>query len=213
MFCHGELARLRPDPRYLTRFYLMISVGGALGAVLVAIVAPLALHGYFEARHRTRAAGAAGAAAAEGPSAHRRAGRRRGHGVLCRARRLRLRQRAARDGARLLRRGAHARHCERRCRIARCSTAASCTAGSCSATRIRNTPSDYFGPGSGYGRLFAALQRAVSGAAAGRHHRTRRRGCRLLRSTPGDRFTFYEIRRAWSIWRDPNSASCATRRR
>src|SRR4029453_4175549 len=48
MFCHGELARLRPDPRFLTRFYLMISVGGALGAVLVAIVAPLALHGYFE---------------------------------------------------------------------------------------------------------------------------------------------------------------------
>ena len=29
MFCHGELARLKPAPRYLTRFYLMISVGGA----------------------------------------------------------------------------------------------------------------------------------------------------------------------------------------
>ena len=40
MFCHGELARMRPDPRYLTRFYLMISLGGAIGAVLVAIVAP-----------------------------------------------------------------------------------------------------------------------------------------------------------------------------
>ena len=48
MVCHGELARLRPDPAHLTRFYLMISVGGALGAVLVAIVAPLALPGYFE---------------------------------------------------------------------------------------------------------------------------------------------------------------------
>ncbi|HYD56698.1 MAG TPA: fused MFS/spermidine synthase [Burkholderiales bacterium] len=48
MFCHGELARLKPDPAHLTRFYLMMSLGGALGAVLVAIVAPLALDGYFE---------------------------------------------------------------------------------------------------------------------------------------------------------------------
>jgi hypothetical protein len=48
MVCHGELARLRPDPAHLTRFYLMLSVGGAAGAVLVAIVAPLALSGYFE---------------------------------------------------------------------------------------------------------------------------------------------------------------------
>jgi spermidine synthase len=48
MFCHGELARLKPDPKYLTRFYLMMSVGGALGAVLVAIVAPQTLDGYFE---------------------------------------------------------------------------------------------------------------------------------------------------------------------
>ncbi len=48
MFCHGELARLKPDPRHLTRFYLMLSLGGAVGAVLVAIVAPLALDGYFE---------------------------------------------------------------------------------------------------------------------------------------------------------------------
>jgi hypothetical protein len=48
MVCHGELARLRPDPSHLTRFYLMLSVGGAAGAVLVAIIAPLALSGYFE---------------------------------------------------------------------------------------------------------------------------------------------------------------------
>jgi hypothetical protein len=48
MFCHGELARLKPDPAHLTRFYLMMSLGGALGAVLVAIIAPIALRGYFE---------------------------------------------------------------------------------------------------------------------------------------------------------------------
>jgi spermidine synthase len=48
MFCHGELTRLKPAPRHLTRFYLMISVGGAVGAVLVGILAPLVLPGYFE---------------------------------------------------------------------------------------------------------------------------------------------------------------------
>ena len=49
MFCHGELdAAASPIPRHLTRFYLMLSLGGALGALLVAIVAPLLLHGYFE---------------------------------------------------------------------------------------------------------------------------------------------------------------------
>jgi hypothetical protein len=48
MFCHGELARQKPAPRYLTRFYLMISLGGAIGSALVGIVAPLALPAYFE---------------------------------------------------------------------------------------------------------------------------------------------------------------------
>jgi SAM-dependent methyltransferase len=48
MLCHGELARAKPDPSQLTRYYLMISLGGAAGAVLVAIVAPLTLPGYFE---------------------------------------------------------------------------------------------------------------------------------------------------------------------
>ena len=48
MFCHGELARLKPAPKYLTRFYLMMSLGGAGGAVLVGIVAPLVLPANFE---------------------------------------------------------------------------------------------------------------------------------------------------------------------
>ena len=48
MFCHGELVRLKPAPKYLTRFYLMISLGGAGGAVLVGIVAPLVLPANFE---------------------------------------------------------------------------------------------------------------------------------------------------------------------
>jgi SAM-dependent methyltransferase len=48
MFCHGELVRLKPAPRYLTRFYLMISLGGALGAALVGILAPMLLPADFE---------------------------------------------------------------------------------------------------------------------------------------------------------------------
>jgi hypothetical protein len=39
-FCHGELASRKPAPQYLTVFYLMLSAGGALGAILVGIVAP-----------------------------------------------------------------------------------------------------------------------------------------------------------------------------
>ena len=41
MVCHGELVRLKPDSGRLTAFYLMISAGGALGGVLVSLIAPL----------------------------------------------------------------------------------------------------------------------------------------------------------------------------
>ena len=40
MVCHGELYRLRPHPSHLTRYYLSISVGGALGGAFVALLAP-----------------------------------------------------------------------------------------------------------------------------------------------------------------------------
>lgn len=48
MVCHGELVRLRPHPRRLTSFYLMIALGGALGGLFVAIVAPRVFHTYVE---------------------------------------------------------------------------------------------------------------------------------------------------------------------
>ena len=48
MFLHGETARLRPGARYLTRFYLMLSLGGALGGVMVGLVAPHVLAAYYE---------------------------------------------------------------------------------------------------------------------------------------------------------------------
>ena len=48
LFCHGELYRLRPAPARLTAFYLAVSAGGALGGLLVAVVAPLVFNGYYE---------------------------------------------------------------------------------------------------------------------------------------------------------------------
>jgi hypothetical protein len=48
MVCHGELARLKPDPRRLTSFYLMVALGGALGGAFVALVAPYLFNGPYE---------------------------------------------------------------------------------------------------------------------------------------------------------------------
>jgi len=48
MVCHGEIVRSRPHPRYLTSFYLMIALGGALGGLFVSIVAPKVFRGFFE---------------------------------------------------------------------------------------------------------------------------------------------------------------------
>jgi SAM-dependent methyltransferase len=48
MVCHGELARLKPLHRHLTTFYLMISAGGAVGGILVGLVAPHFFSGFFE---------------------------------------------------------------------------------------------------------------------------------------------------------------------
>lgn len=48
MICHGELARRRPAPHYLTLFYLTVSLGGALGGVFVALIAPRIFVTYLE---------------------------------------------------------------------------------------------------------------------------------------------------------------------
>ncbi len=48
MTCHGELVRSRPHPRYLTLFYLLVSVGGTIGGIFVAIVSPNVFSGFWE---------------------------------------------------------------------------------------------------------------------------------------------------------------------
>ncbi|MCX6954640.1 MAG: fused MFS/spermidine synthase [Verrucomicrobia bacterium] len=48
MICHGELYQLKPAPRHLTSYFLFISAGGALGGLLVAVVAPAVFNEYRE---------------------------------------------------------------------------------------------------------------------------------------------------------------------
>lgn len=48
MLCHGELYLLRPEAGHLTSFYLMVSIGGALGGLFVSLIAPLIFNGYWE---------------------------------------------------------------------------------------------------------------------------------------------------------------------
>jgi hypothetical protein len=48
MVCHGELVRLRPPTEHLTRFYLWIAAGGAVGGVFNAIVAPMIFNSLLE---------------------------------------------------------------------------------------------------------------------------------------------------------------------
>jgi len=48
MVCHGELVRLKPTPRYLTAFYLILAAGGAAGGFFVSVIAPHVFPTYVE---------------------------------------------------------------------------------------------------------------------------------------------------------------------
>jgi len=48
MFCHGQLARLKPESRGLTSYYLSVSLGGALGGLFAGLLAPAIFRDYFE---------------------------------------------------------------------------------------------------------------------------------------------------------------------
>ncbi len=48
MVCHGELVRMRPSARYLTSFYVSVSLGGALGGLFVGLLAPNLFNAYYE---------------------------------------------------------------------------------------------------------------------------------------------------------------------
>jgi hypothetical protein len=48
LLCHGEVARLKPGTEKLTQYYAMLSAGGALGGVIVAILCPMLLNNHAE---------------------------------------------------------------------------------------------------------------------------------------------------------------------
>jgi len=48
MVCHGELARSKPGARHLTAFFLLVATGGALGGVIVVLIAPVIFRGLWE---------------------------------------------------------------------------------------------------------------------------------------------------------------------
>jgi hypothetical protein len=48
MVCHGELARRRPAPAYLTSFYLMVAAGGAIGGIFITVAAPYCFNALYD---------------------------------------------------------------------------------------------------------------------------------------------------------------------
>lgn len=48
LYCHGELARRRPAPQRLGAYYFTMALGGALGGLSVALVAPLVLDAHYD---------------------------------------------------------------------------------------------------------------------------------------------------------------------
>ena len=48
MLCHTRLAESRPEPAHLTGYFLCISLGGALGGVIAALVAPVVFSSVLE---------------------------------------------------------------------------------------------------------------------------------------------------------------------
>jgi spermidine synthase len=48
MVCHGEAARTRPSPESLTVFYFSIATGGAIGGLVVSLLAPAIFPNYWE---------------------------------------------------------------------------------------------------------------------------------------------------------------------
>jgi MFS family permease len=192
MFCHGELARLKPDPAHLTRFYLMISLGGALGAVLVAIIAPLALPGYFEL-------GIAIVALAL-LIVSRLTGKTRWLAVAVTIVSAVFVGRGAQeytDGVRVMERDFYGvvRTVDHDSPVPYRSMyhGAIMHGGQLLGDSFRNTPADYFGPGSGYGRVFASLREmqpkkplavGIIGLGA---------GVVAAWMQPGDALVFYEI--------------------
>jgi hypothetical protein len=192
MVCHGELALLKPDPAHLTRFYLMMSLGGALGAVLVAIVAPLVLPGYFELGIALILLGALFAVRVRGFASW---------GVLAvLAATIVLVVRGVNDytsGIRVMERDFYGvvRTADHMSPVPYRSMyhGAIMHGGQLLGDSFRNTPADYFSPGSGYGRVFTSLREMNPGRPLNVGVIGLGAGVIAAWMKPGDQLAFYEI--------------------
>jgi spermidine synthase len=192
MWCHGELALLRPDPRHLTRFYLMLSLGGAVGAVLVAIAAPIALRGYFE--HGIALLLLALLMAWRLPGAARVAGLAVlvvtaglvGRGTADYSRDVRVMER---DFYGVVRTRDHGSPVPYRAMY----HGSIMHGGQLLGDANRNRPSDYFGPDTGYGRAFGSLRALRPKAPLNVGIIGLGAGVIAAYGRPGDQFVFYEI--------------------
>ncbi len=192
MVCHGELARLKPDPAHLTRFYLMMSLGGALGAVLVAVIAPLVLRGYFElgvalvllgALFAVRVRGVAkwGVLAVLGATVVLVV--KGGHDYTSGIRVM------ERDFYGVVRTADHLSPVPYRSMY----HGAIMHGGQLLGDSFRNTPADYFSPDSGYGRVFTSLREMNPGKPLNVGVIGLGAGVIAAWMKPGDALTFYEI--------------------
>lgn len=48
LICHCEMAHLKPSPRYLTAYFMTMSIGGAIGGLLVNLLCPYVFTTFFE---------------------------------------------------------------------------------------------------------------------------------------------------------------------
>jgi len=192
MVCHGELARLKPDPAHLTRFYLMMSLGGALGAVLVAVIAPLVLRGYFELGIALVLLGALFALRVRGVAKW---------GVLAiLGATIVLVVRGGHDytrGIRVMERDFYGvvRTADHYSPVPYRSMyhGAIMHGGQLLGDSFRNTPADYFSPDSGYGRVFTSLREMNPGKPLNVGVIGLGAGVIAAWMKPGDALTFYEI--------------------
>ena len=192
MFCHGELARVKPDPAHLTRFYLMISLGGALGAVLVAIVAPLVLPGYYELGIALVALALVLVARMEGHARWSGAvivvvtGALTVHAAYQYSEGMRVMER---DFYGVVRTADHEDPVPYRSMY----HGGIMHGGQLLGDANRNTPADYFNPGSGYGRVFTSLREISPGKPLSVGVIGLGAGVIAAWMKPGDRLVFYEI--------------------
>jgi spermidine synthase len=48
LYCHGLLAAIRPNAKFLTNFYIAMSFGGVLGGIFISIIAPIIFADVYE---------------------------------------------------------------------------------------------------------------------------------------------------------------------